>query len=70
MTEIPIASFPRSLDPQFVELSERMRQEAEAAGRRYAEGLCGHAEYRAALDRLTRLVLYGEKPDAEAHGER
>lgn len=53
------------LTPQSAELADRLRTEAEAAGRRYAEGLCGYEEYQGCLERFTRLILDGEAPSAD-----
>ena len=53
------------LNRRLAELADRLRAEAEAAGNRYARGLCGHEEYQNCLDRFSRLVLYGEAPVEE-----
>jgi hypothetical protein len=50
------------LNRQLAELADRLRAEAEAAGSRYAQGLCGHEEYKSCLDRFSRLILHGKAP--------
>jgi hypothetical protein len=57
-----MAFFARRLSRQSAALADRLRAEAEAAGRRYAAGQCGEDEYQDCLDRFTRLILYGETP--------
>lgn len=53
------------LTPQSAELADRLRAEAEAAGRRYTEGQCGDEEYRTCLERFARLILDGKVPSAD-----
>jgi hypothetical protein len=50
------------LNRQSADLADRLRAEAEAAGRRYAAGQCGYEEYEAHLARFTQLILDGKVP--------
>jgi len=60
--ERSIAAFARGLDSASLPLANRLRDDIEAARRRYLEGQCELAEYKMYLERFTRLVLDGEIP--------
>jgi hypothetical protein len=57
-----MAAFVRCLNPESVALEDQLRRETEAAGSRYEQGQCGNAEFKACLERFSRLILDGELP--------
>ena len=60
--ERSIAAFARGVDAASLPLANRLRNDIEAARRRFLDGQCDLAEYKMCLERFTRLVLDGEIP--------